>query len=189
MSVRARPLTDRDGHRPVDDDKREGHESIKLMTVLRVDYADRYAVELPEPMDAALFCSMILEAAPQWLDLLLSMRDAVVGRLGFNTQERNYGQTICLAPGAKFGPLVMQSVSPERVVCGDTDKHLAFLATFETDPLGPRATFTTEVQFNDKIGRAYFALVKPFHKRVIPALVSAPFPHRATPEPIPGFEP
>ncbi len=35
------------------------------MSVLRVDYADRYAVELPEPMDAPRFCSLILEAAPR----------------------------------------------------------------------------------------------------------------------------
>lgn len=151
----------------------------------RIDYADRYAVELPEPMEAPRFCSLVLEATPRWLYLLLSMRDAVVGRLGFNTQERNYGNPVHLAPGVKFGPLLVQSVSPERVICGDADKHLAFRATFETDPERPRGSFTTEVQFNDALGRAYFALVKPFHKRVIPALVSAPFPARANAEPIP----
>lgn len=153
---------------------------MEFMNGFRVDYADRYAVELPEPMDAPRFCSMILESAPRWLDLLLSARDAVVGRLGFNTQERNYGGPVRLAPGSKFGPLVVQTVSPRRVVCGDTDRHLKFAATFETDAQGARGTFTTEVQFHDRIGRAYFALVKPFHKRLIPRLVSAPFPDRAT---------
>lgn len=154
----------------------------------RVDYADRYAVELPEPMDAPRFCSLILEAAPPWLDLLLSMRDAVAGPLGFNTQDRNYGQPVRLAPGRKFGPLIVQSVSPERVVCGDSDKHLAFRATFETELARTRGSFTTEVQFNDALGRAYFALVKPFHKRVIPALISAGFPASASPEPTLGAE-
>ncbi len=151
----------------------------------RVDYVDRYAVDLPEPMDAPRFCSLILEAAPRWLDLLLSMRDSVAGPLGFNTQERNYGKAVSLAPGLKFGPLIVQSVSPQRVVCGDTDKHLAYQATFEIDPVRLRGTFTTEVQFLDALGRAYFALVKPFHKRVIPALISAPFSARASTEPIP----
>jgi len=156
----------------------------------RVDYADSYPVELPEPMDAPRFCALILEAAPRWLDLLLSVRDAAAGRFGFHTQERNYGTAVRLAPGGKFGPLVVQSVSPHRVVCGDTDKHLTFRATFETrpDPVRPRGSFTTEVQFNDAVGRAYFALVKPFHKRIIPALISAPFPARAGAEPIPGAE-
>lgn len=153
-----------------------------------VDYADRYAIELPRPMDAPSFCALILEAAPRWLDMLLSVRDAVAGRLGFNTQERNYGTAVRLAPGGKFGPLVVQSVSPHRVVCGDTDKHLTFRATFETHPVRSRGSFTTEVQFNDAVGRAYFALVKPFHERIIPALVSAPFPARAGAEPIPRAE-
>jgi len=45
-----------------------------------------------------------------------------------------------------------------------------------TDAQGARGTFTTEVQFHDRIGWVYFALVKPFHKRLIPRLVSAPFP-------------
>src|SRR5919199_5340614 len=83
----------------------------------RVDYIDRYAVDVPEAMDAPRFCSLILDAAPRWLDLLLSMRDAAAGRLGFNTQERNYGAPVSLVPGRKFGPLVVQSVSSERVVC------------------------------------------------------------------------
>ncbi len=152
----------------------------------RVDYFDRYAVDLPERMDAPRFCSLILEAAPRWLDLLLSMRDSVAGRFGFNTQERNYGKLVSLAPGGKFGPLVVQSVSPERVVCGDADKHLAFRATFEIDSARLRGSFTTEVQFVDAVGRAYFTLVKPFHKRVIPALISAPFSARASAESIPG---
>ena len=154
----------------------------------RVDYADRYIIELPEPMDAARFCELILQAAPRWLEVLLSMRDVVAGRLGFNTQERNYGKPVRLAPGRKFGPLVVQSVSPERVVCGDADKHLTYRATFETDLVRSRGSFTTEVQFNDAIGRAYFAFVKQLHKRIIPALVSAPFPGRASGEPVPKSE-
>lgn len=151
----------------------------------RVDYSDRYTVDLPERMGAPRFCSLILEAAPRWLDLLLSMRDSIAGRLGFNIQERNYGGPVSLAPGAKFGPLVVQSVSPERVVCGDADKHLAFRATFEIDSQRLRGSLTSEVQFVDSVGRAYFMLVRPFHKRVIPALISAPFSARASAESVP----
>ncbi len=128
----------------------------------RVDYADRYSVELPEPMEAPRFCALILQAAPRWLDVLLSMRDSVAGRFGFNTQERNYGKPVCLVPGGKFGPLLVQSVSPQQVVCGDSDKHLTFRATFETDPVRARGSLTTEVRYNDAVGRAYFAVVKPF---------------------------
>jgi len=149
----------------------------------RVDYADRYSVELPEPMEAPCFCALILQAAPRWLDVLLSMRDSVAGRFGFNTQERNYGKPVCLAPGGKFGPLLVQSVSPQQVVCGDSDKHLTFRATFETDPVRAWGSLTTEVRYNDAVGRAYFAVVKPFHKRVIPALVAAPFTAPARAEP------
>lgn len=108
--------------------------------------------------------------------MVLSVRDTVAGPLGFNTQERNYGRGVELVPGAKFGPLVVDSVTPDRVVCADADRHLAFRAIFRTtnDP-NPRGLLTTEVQFNDAIGRLYFAVVKPFHQRVIPALISSAF--------------
>lgn len=145
----------------------------------RVDYADTYSVALPAPMDAPRFCSMILQSMPRWLDLLLSARDKVAGPLGFSTQERNYGQPVRLSVGGKFGPLTVQSVASDLVVCGNADEHLAFRARFEVDAERRRGTFTTEVQFLDAVGRAYFALVKPFHKRIIPALLSAPFPARA----------
>jgi len=154
----------------------------------RVDYADRYSVELPEPMEAPRFCALILQAAPRWLDVLLSMRDSVAGRFGFNTQERNYGKPVCLAPGGKFGPLLVQSVSPQQVVCGDSDKHLTFRATFETDPVRAWGSLTTEVRYNDAVGRAYFAVVKPFHKRVIPALLATPFTAPARAEPRRGAD-
>jgi hypothetical protein len=117
--------------------QKENH-AVTTSPLGRVDYADTYSVALPEPMDAPRLCSMILQSAPRWLDLLLSARDKVVGPLGFSTQERNCGQPVRLSVGG-----------------------------------------TTEVQFLDTLGRAYFALVKPFHKRLIPALVSAPFPARA----------
>ena len=96
---------------------------------------DRYSVDVAEPMDAARFCASVLEAAPGWLEMLLATRDAVAGRLGFNTQERNYGSSVVVAPGNKFGPLVVESVSPLQVVCADADKHLAFRAIFAVDPM------------------------------------------------------
>lgn len=152
----------------------------------RIDYADKYSVALPAPMDAPRFCTLVLESAPRWLDVVLSIRDRVAGPLSFNTQERNYGQAVELVAGRKFGPLTVRSVAPDLVVCGNTDAHFAFRALFEVDQLTQRGCFTTEVQFNDRIGRAYFALVEPFHKRIIPALVAAPFDGKARAESLPN---
>lgn len=168
------PLSDRLTHR-VDDT----HITLVNGKNLEwVDYADSYSVDLIEKMDAPRFCALVLEAAPRWLEVVLSARDKIVGRFGFNTQERNYGKPICLKRGSKFGPLVVQSVTPDRVICGDSDKHLAYRATFEVASLGQQGKFTTEVQFVDSLGRAYFALVKPFHRLIIPMLISAPFSRR-----------
>lgn len=148
-----------------------------------IDYADRYSVALPEPMGAPRFCSIVLQSAPRWLDLLMSARDKVAGPLGFSTQERNYGQPVRLRVGGRLGPLTVQSMTPDLVVCGNSDSHLAFRALFEVDGESHRGILTTEVHFFDTIGRAYFALVEPFHRRVIPALLSAPFATRARAEP------
>jgi len=58
----------------------EENHAVTSSPLGRVDYADRYSVALPEPMDAPRLCSMILESVPRWLDLLLSARDKVAGR-------------------------------------------------------------------------------------------------------------
>ena len=144
-----------------------------------MDYADTYVVDLAERLDAPRFCALVLGAAPRWLERLLAARDVVAGRLGFATQERNYGGPVELEVGRKFGPLLVRSVSPQRVVCGDADRHLIMRATFTTDETGPCGRLTTEVQFRDAVGRWYFAAIKPFHRRIIPVLLSAPFPSRA----------
>lgn len=70
-----------------------------------VDYADAYRVALPEPTDAP----------------------------SLSTRERNYRRPVRQSAGRKFGPLTVQSVAPDLVACGNTDKCLPFLARIEVD--------------------------------------------------------
>ncbi len=77
----------------------------------------------------------------------------------------------------------MRSIEADRVVCASSDPHLTFRAIFTTrEGSAPRGSFTTEMQLNDTLGRAYFAVVKPFRCLTIPPLVAAPFPGKAVDE-------
>jgi Protein of unknown function (DUF2867) len=135
----------------------------------RVDYADTYRVARPEPTDAPSLCSMIPQCAPRWLDLLLSARDKVAGPPGLSTQEPNYHRPMRQSVCGTFGPLTVQSVAPNLVACGNTDKHLAFRARVEVDVERQRRTYTAKVQFLDALCRTYSLLFKPFPKRNVPA--------------------
>ena len=62
---------------------------------------------------------------------------------------------------------------------GKDDKHLDFRVSVYLDPVPGTApntyafTLSTIVFFRNRAGKAYFALVKPFHKLIVPAMMRA----------------
>lgn len=126
------------------------------------DFADAFAVALPagSSTDAREWYAAFGPAAvPPWVRALMSVRTVLVRPLGLRT-----------GPSGLF-PLL--SESEETVVAGVDDRHLDFRLVLHVRPAGEsrELVVVTVVRRHNSLGRAYFAVVRPFHARVVPAML------------------
>jgi plasmid stabilization system protein ParE len=126
------------------------------------DFADAFAVSLPpgSPADAREWYAAFGPAAvPSWVRTLMSVRAVLVRPLGLRT-----------GPSGLF-PLL--SESEETVVAGVDDRHLDFRLVLHVRPTAEcrELVVVTVVRRHNALGRAYFSVVRPFHARVVPAML------------------
>ena len=77
------------------------------------------------------------------------------------------------APYGLIGLFPVVSETPERLVAGFNDSHLDFRLVVEVagTPADRQVTSTTLVRTHNLLGRSYLALITPFHKLVVPAMM------------------
>lgn len=125
------------------------------------DFADAFSVTVPRrDLDAREISAMFFSTPPAWASVLLDMRNAIMGRLGYK------------APKIRKGfPVLRESVS--EVVSGLDDGHLDFRALMRIDPdtNGSRITLTTAVATHNWRGRTYLRIIMPFHKLIVRSMV------------------
>jgi len=134
----------------------------------RIDYADAYCVVAAG--SAPELAQRMLRRRPRWARSLLLLRDWLVRRFGIAPAARE-PTSRRLEPGACVGPFHVLAVSNEEVLFGQDDRHLDFRVSLLAR--GGRATLSTVVCFHGSLGRAYFCLVRPFHRRLARALLAA----------------
>ncbi|GAA4384645.1 DUF2867 domain-containing protein [Hymenobacter koreensis] len=142
------------------------------------DFTDAYSIELPPdaPTDASTLTHALLGQAPGWVRQLMRLRDTLVRPLGLYTFPGGQQPPAVLAvlePGMRFGPFRVFDVRPGEVLLGENDKHLDFRVSVFVQPgaAGTEAVVSTAVRYNNRFGRLYFALVRPFHQLVVPAML------------------
>jgi hypothetical protein len=80
-----------------------------------------------------------------------------------------------LARLERIGLFPVISSTPERVVLGFNDSHLDFRLVIDVATLGElrrQVIVTTLVQTHNWLGRTYLAIVMPFHRRIVPAMLA-----------------
>lgn len=125
------------------------------------DFADAFSVVVPRTgLDARALSADFFSTPPAWAGALMDARNAIMGRLGYK------------APKIRKGFPVLRE-SETEVVSGLDDGHLDFraLMKIEPDANGSRITLTTAVTTHNWIGRAYLALIMPFHKLIVRSMV------------------
>jgi Protein of unknown function (DUF2867) len=98
------------------------------------------------------------------------MRNHLVAPLGLKT-----GRGKVTSPSRRIGIFPVITKTPERVVLGLDDRHLDFRVAVDVTPLGgaqSHVTATTLVCPHNRLGRAYLAIVLPFHRLIIPAMLA-----------------
>jgi len=109
---------------------------------------------------------------PGWIDALLRLRNTLVRPFGLKTS--GLGEP---APGGMIGIFPVISETPERVIAGFDDRHLDFRVVVDVEPSRPghQVTATTLVKTHNWLGRAYLAVVLPFHRLIVRSLLRHAF--------------
>lgn len=128
-------------------------------------FIDAYRVEIGEAgLDARQACTRMVLDGPRWIDALIRLRNILVAPFGLKTSGEG-----APAPGGMIGLFPVVSETPERLVAGFNDHHLDFRLVVDVSGETTRrqVTSTTLVKTHNLLGRAYLALIMPFHKLVV----------------------
>ncbi len=136
-------------------------------------FGDAYQVTVEgqnlDPLEAA---RRAIYGAPSWINALLRLRTISVKPFGLKpganpAREKATPDTVGIFP--------ILDRKPERLILGMNDKHLDFRLLVDVKDLGGNrqsVTASTIVRTHNALGRVYLAIVKPFHRIIVPAMIA-----------------
>jgi hypothetical protein len=131
-------------------------------------FSDAYRIEIEgTALDAGTAALLIMGRSPRWVRALLDLRNFLVTPFGLKTSGEPTTKGI-------IGLFPVVSATPERLVAGFDDRHLDFRIVVEVAPAGAtrqQVTLTTLVRTHNRLGRAYLAIVMPFHRVIARAML------------------
>lgn len=132
-------------------------------------FMDAYRLEVDgQSLDARQAAMRMMARAPRWVDALLVLRNIMVAPFGLKTSGEDRR-----APRDTIGIFPVVSETPERLVAGFNDRHLDFRVVLDVATSGRRQsiTATTLVLTHNWLGRTYLAIIMPFHRLVVRAML------------------
>ena len=132
-------------------------------------FVDAYSIAIEgAALDARQAAEKMLARAPRCIGALLALRNFLVAPFGLKTSAPD-------EPGARdtIGIFPVVDQTPDRLVAGLNDKHLDFRLVVDVASAGhtQRVTATTLVLTHNLLGRTYLAIIRPFHRFVVPAML------------------
>lgn len=150
----------------------------------RIDYQDTFSAPLPEGYDMPLhaLAHAMFAHPPKLLFRLMQLRDLLVAPLGLKTAKgtnmpKPGAEVSEPAIGDRIGIFKLVHKEDDLLLFKESDSHLDFVIALErkkgeTGTSAPAGTdaiaLSTCVRFNNATGRAYFFVVRPFHKWIVP---------------------
>lgn len=141
----------------------------------RVDLADSYAATLPPDAsdDPDTLARFLFAQRSAWIAALMRLRDALVAPLGLKTASS-------LQAGGDGRPRIgifrIVQRTPGELVLGEDDRHLDFRLSVLCQPMpddtnGRQLVVSTVVHCHNATGRIYLAVIAPFHRRIVRAVL------------------
>jgi len=132
-------------------------------------FSDAFSVLVDDAaLDARHAAEKMLGRSPRWIERLLALRNFLITPFGLK-------KPVPARTGATdtIGIFPVLSETPGRLVAGLNDKHLDFRVVVDvaTSGHGQRVTATTLVLTHNLLGRVYLAVIMPFHRLVVRALL------------------
>jgi Protein of unknown function (DUF2867) len=138
-------------------------DSIARGALSAVDYLDVYGTTVEEGASLEGVAHRVLAGRPS---SLMRLRDALVRPFGLKVSPTGLRQRPSFLVGERVGIFTVFARTQDELLLGEDDRHLDFRVCLSVRPDG-QATLATLVRFNNVWGRAYFALVRPFHALVV----------------------
>jgi hypothetical protein len=132
-------------------------------------FADAFRVTVADAdLDARGAAERILSRSPRWVEALLDLRNMIMAPFGLKTSGAGEPNA-----GGMVGTFPILSETPERLVAGFDDHHLDFRVVVDVAPAngGRDVTTTTLVLTHNRLGRAYLAVIMPFHRLIAKTLL------------------
>ena len=133
------------------------------------EFADAFCIEIDDRhLNARRAAELMMARQPRWAEALLSLRNLLVKPFGLKTSGAGPG-----APRDMIGIFPVVSETPDRLVAGFNDRHLEFRLVVDVTVPGEtrQVTATTLVKTHNWLGRSYLAVILPFHRLIVPALL------------------
>ena len=129
-----------------------------------------------DPQEAA---RRAVYGAPTWINALLKIRTVLVKPFGLKPGA-NPAREMATVDNIGMFPILERK--PDRLVLGMNDKHLDFRLLVDVKEMGggqQSVTASTVVKTHNALGKFYLAIVKPFHRIIVPAMLAkiVPTPH------------
>lgn len=112
-------------------------------------------------------------ASPGFVTQLMKARDKIARLAGLKTGDDAKREKVTFEPGKEIGLFKMYNCNDREAIIGADDKHLNFRVSLYLNP-GKTSTeilISTVVFFNNRWGRLYMRVIKPFHKMVVPGII------------------
>jgi Protein of unknown function (DUF2867) len=118
-------------------------------------------------LDARRAAEKMLARGPRWIETLMMLRNRLVAPFGLKTSV----PTVAGSDTVGIFPIV--SETPDRLVAGFNDKHLDFRVVVDVaaSGSGQHVTATTLVLTHNLLGRTYLAIIQPFHRVIVRAML------------------
>lgn len=143
-------------------------------------YADAYRIRLDAHQfpDVDSVARAFVKTSPGWITALMRLRDRLVGVFGLKRgidAPPPVADESLIEPGDFVGFFRVLERNEKEILAGEDDRHLDFRISFlyEAREDGAFMTVTTVVKIHNAFGRAYFFLVAPVHRRIVPAMIRA----------------
>ncbi len=132
-------------------------------------FIDAYSMAICDtPLTARQAAERMFSRQPRWIATLMAVRDRIVTPFGLKTERAARSST----PN-RVGMFPVVSETPRRLVAGLNDKHLDFRVVVDVAISGAqqRITATTIVLTHNLLGRVYLAIIMPFHRLIVRAML------------------
>lgn len=150
-------------------------ESVLFAEQRQYGYVDCFNVPLARgDVESWELVAAFFSAAPAWVERLFELRNRLVAPLGLKTGK---GAPRAIDPPYRIGQQIslfhLMYLDDHEAVLGEDDKHLDFRISLRVirDESGASLAVSSLVNTKNWLGVAYFALVKPFHRRIVPVVV------------------